>query len=235
MHVLKHVPYEGPASIAEWATGRGFDITESLAVTEEHPPVSEIDFLVVLGGPMSADDHTKNPWLPAEKRFVAEAIDAGIFVLGVCLGAQILAEVAGGRVRRNDYPEIGWYPVRRTASSSLDPLFGVFPDVLVVGHWHSDTFDLPEGVKPTLSSDACANQAFTLNNGRVVGLQFHLEWTGESLEELVDACIDELVDGGPYLTTAPQMLAHAEHHLDACRSALWMLLDLMVSLPEGRQ
>jgi len=234
LHVLQHVPFEGPAAIAEWALERDHAVSQSLAFTEEYPPIADVDFLVVMGGPMDADDHEKNPWLVAEKRYIAEAIDAGLLVVGICLGAQIIAEVAGGKVKRNAWPEIGWFPVRRTDSSRLDALFAVFPEVLIVGHWHGDTFDLPEGVKPVLSSDACQNQAFTLHDGRVVGLQFHLEWTRESLEALVDECIDELVDGGPYLSTAPEMFAGAERHLAACRKALWMLLDLMVALPQGR-
>lgn len=230
IHVIRHVPFEGPGAIAEWASERGHSVTEAMAMSEGAPFLGDIDFLVVMGGPMDADDEIASPWLAPEKRFIGEAIAAGKLVLGVCLGAQIIAEVAGGRVKRARQPEIGWYPVRRTEASERDPLFAVFPEVLVAGHWHGDTFDLPPGVQPVLSSDATANQAFTFNQGRVVGLQFHLEWTREGLEELVDACIDELVDGAPYLTTAADMIGGADRHLPACHTALYLLLDLMESL-----
>lgn len=233
VHAIRHVPFEGPAAIADWAAERGHQLTESLALTEEYPDLSDIDFVVVMGGPMDADDEAASPWLAAEKRWIHEAMLADKLVLGVCLGAQIIAEIAGGVVRRGRYREIGWYPVRRTEHSASDPLFAVFPDVLVVGHWHGDTFDLPVGVEPVLSSDATANQAFTLNDGRIVGLQFHLEWTREALEGLVDACGEELADVGPYLTTPAQMLSDAEPHMNACHNALYELLDLMVSLSEA--
>lgn len=234
IHVIRHVPFEGPAAIAEWATDRGHELSESLALTEEFPDLAEVDFVVAMGGPMDADDEDASPWLVAEKRWIREAMLCDKLVLGVCLGAQIIAELAGGQVRRGRYPEIGWYLVRRTAAADEDPLFAAFPDVLVVGHWHGDTFDLPPGVEPLLSSDATANQAFALNDGRIVGLQFHLEWTRDALDALVDACGTELADGGPYLTTAAEILSDAQHHLAACRRSLYLLLDLMVSVSEGR-
>ena len=110
VHVIRQVPFEGPAAIAEWAAERGHEVTESLALLEEFPDPADVDFLVLMGGPMAADDEAANPWLHAEKRFAAAVIAAGRPVLGVCLGAQILAEVIGGTVRRNDVAEIGWYP-----------------------------------------------------------------------------------------------------------------------------
>lgn len=230
LHVIKHVPFEGPALIAEWAEERGHQVTEAFALTEEHPPLADVDFVVVMGGPMAADDHEASPWLAAEKRWIAEAISADKLVLGVCLGAQIVAEAIGGRIRRNQYPEIGWYPVRGSRRSEDDPVWWSFPDVLVVGHWHGDTFDLPDGVAPALSSDATANQAFSANGGRVVGLQFHLEWTPEALESLVDECIDELNGTPPYVTTPTDMLQEAKRHYPACRAALWKLLDAMATV-----
>jgi GMP synthase-like glutamine amidotransferase len=235
VHVLRHVEFEGPAMIAEWAAERGHSLSESMASDGDLPATGDVDLLVVMGGPMAADDLEGNPWLEPEIACIRDAIDGGRLVLGICLGAQLIAAAAGGSVRRNAYREIGWYPVRRTAASARDPLFAAFPDVLVVGHWHGDTFELPDGIEPLLSSDACANQAFSLADGRVVGLQFHLEWTVEALESLVDACIDELSVSSPYVTTAAEMLSHAERHVASCRAALWMLLDLMVSLAEEKR
>jgi GMP synthase-like glutamine amidotransferase len=149
-------------------------------------------------------------------------------VLGICLGAQILAEVLGGRVRRNEHKEIGWYPVTMTAEGKIERLFSSWPDCFVAGQWHGDTFDLPEGFEPLLSSDACANQAFAFE-GRVVGLQFHLEWTEESLAELIEICGAELATPGLWTTSATQIEDEAAERIAVNRGLLFSLLDAMTA------
>ena len=182
LHAITHVPFEGPALIADWARERGRACSESLALTEEFPDLGSIGLLVVMGGPMSADDHVASPWLGVEKRYIARAVEAGIPVLGVCLGAQILAEVAGGRVRRNRETEIGWYPVHHTRTTRADPVFAAFPDGLIVGHWHGDTFDLPPGAVLLASSALYRQQAFRFGSS-IYGFQFHVEVTKEMISE----------------------------------------------------
>lgn len=227
VHVIQHVPFEGPGLIAQWARERSHELTTALATTEEFPDATEIDFLVVMGGPMDADDEIASPWLHAEKHFIAEAIAGGRLVLGVCLGAQILAEVIGGTVRRNPQREIGWYPVHRTEAGSDEPLFADLPDPLVVGQWHSDTFDLPVGLDPLLSSEACVNQAFVFDH-RAVGLQFHLEWTEDALSALFLACgSEQLGDDGQWVMSAAEMSDEAPERMAENREALFMLLDAM--------
>jgi len=234
VHVIRHVPFEGPGLIAEWAARRKHRLTESIALTEEFPRFDEVELVVVMGGPMAADDRDTSPWLAAERRYLTRAVSQGTSVLGVCLGAQILAEVAGGHIRRNDQPEIGWFPVHAPSAGASDPVFKAFPDGLVVGHWHSDTFDLPPGAHAALSSEATPNQAFTLQGGRLVGLQFHLEWTSETLELLVAECGSELAGGGRYVTTPEELLAEAQERIPACRDALFDLLDSMQRVAESR-
>ncbi len=231
IHVIEHVPFEGPGTIAEWALERGHSMTRGLALADAFPPLFATDMLVVMGGPMGALDDDKHPWLTAEKRFVASAVEAGHLVLGVCLGAQIIADVIGARVHRNHEREIGWYPVRLTEHGAVDPVFAGFPEALVVGHWHGDTFDLPDSMLSALSSEACANQAFSALGGRIVGLQFHLEWTQDSVHTMTLECADEL-DGGRYVMTAPDILEAAPDYLGPCRDALFSLLDAMVKAKE---
>ena len=226
LHVIQHVPFEGPSLIAEWAAERGHELTSGLALTEEFPAIDDIDFLVVLGGPMAADDEVVSPWLHGEKHYIAEAIAAGKLVLGICLGAQIVAELIGGTVRRNREPEIGWYAVSRTQAGLEERLFAGLPETMVVGQWHGDTFDLPVGLEPLMSSEACVNQAFVFD-GRVVGLQFHLEWTFESVAALLAACGDELVLGPQWVTSASQIEEEAPERVEASRAWLFMLLDAM--------
>lgn len=232
LHVVQHVPFEGPAAIAEWAEERGHAVSSALALTEQFPDAADIDFLVIMGGPMAADDEGGNPWLHAEKHFIAAVIAAGKPVLGVCLGAQILAETIGGAVRRNPHREIGWYAVTKTPTGAEEPLFAQWPEYVVVGQWHGDTFDLPDGLQPCWSSEACRNQAFVFD-GRVVGLQFHLEWTDEALAALLGACGDELGAGGLYEMSAEQIEEEQPERLASGRELLFELLDDMAAVGSG--
>jgi len=232
IQVIRHVPFEGPGLIAQWAEARGHKFAESLAIAEDYPRFDEVDIVVVMGGPMAADDPDSSPWLLAEKRYLSRTIAQGRSVLGVCLGAQIVAEVAGGRVRRNAEREIGWFPVALSEAGAADPVFSAFPDGLVVGHWHGDTFDLPPSAEPMLSSEATPNQAFSLAGGRVIGLQFHLEWTEDGLAQLLGECGEDLATPGRFVSSAESMLAEAPQRVPACREALFALLDSMESLTE---
>ena len=232
MHVIQHVGYEGPGLIAQWARERGLELTASEAQTAEYPAVEDVDFLVVMGGPMAADDIDGNPWLRDERRFIAEAIASGKLVLGVCLGSQILASVIGGAVRRNEHREIGWYLVEFTPAGREERLFASWPDTVVVGQWHGDTFDLPVGIDPALSSEACRNQAFVFD-GRVVGIQFHLEWTMADITQLISECGSELGEGDMWVMSRSEITDEAPERIEACRRLLWDLLDAMVERGTG--
>jgi GMP synthase-like glutamine amidotransferase len=232
LHVIQHVPFEGAAAVADWAQERGHHLECGIALTEQYPSPTDVDFLVIMGGPMAADDEAGNPWLLPEKRFIAETIAAGKLVLGVCLGAQILAEVLGGTVRRNGYREIGWHAIGRTPTGAEEPLFSAWEDVEVVGQWHGDTFDLPLGIEPAWSSEACRNQAFVFD-GRVVALQFHLEWDEQHLEALIAKCADELAEGGPWIMPAEQIVQDASGVMAHGRELLFSLLDAMAATGTG--
>lgn len=227
VHVIQHVPFEVPGLIAEWAALRGHELTITRAWADAFPSQAGEGLLVVLGGPMGAADDDELPWLRPEKHFIAETIAAGKPVLGVCLGAQIIALVLGGSVRRNRETEIGWYPVMPTPEGEETPLFADWPAEVVVGHWHGDTFELLEGMQTVLSSEHCRNQAFVFDE-RVVGLQFHLEWTPELLGGMVEACADELAEPGPAIATEAELLGGLERGMDERRELLFALLDGMV-------
>lgn len=230
VHVIRHAPFEGPEEIADWARIRGHELTESFAITEEYPSPDLVEFLVVLGGPMDADDHEVSPWLVGEKRYIADVIQAARPVLGICLGSQILAEIVGGRIRRATEREIGFYPLRRNPAADGARVFAGMPDGLVAGHWHGDTFDLPPGVEPAFSSEATPNQAFALYGGRVVGLQCHLEWTAYAVEMMLTECAQDLAVPGDFVMSAQGFLAASAEHIPACREALFGMLDEMALL-----
>lgn len=226
IQVLQHVPFEGPASIATWAKARGHPLTTThLDRGDGLPAVQSLDWLVVMGGPMSVDEERRYPWLGTEKAFIHQAIAAGKTVIGVCLGGQLIAAALGGRVRRAPQKEIGWFPVTLTPEGREVRLGGVLPQRFPAFHWHGDTFDIPSGAVWIAASEACPNQAF-LYEGRVLGLQFHLEATPESVAGLVAHCADDLVPG-PYVQTAEAIQAGTQ----ACsqlNELLWRVLD---SLP----
>lgn len=189
VHVLQHVAFEKLGNIEPWLNERQAHITYSrFHESATLPELAQIDLIIALGGPMSVNDEAELPWLVAEKRFIADAIDAGIAVLGICLGAQLIASAKGARVYPGPQKEIGWFPITGTAAAPNGFNFPASVDVL---HWHGETFDLPEGARHLASSAVCKHQAFQLGR-RVIGLQFHMEMTRASVDAILHHCADEL-------------------------------------------
>jgi GMP synthase-like glutamine amidotransferase len=229
---LQHADYEGPGAIATWVADRGHTMTTVIPLFETYPAMGEFDMLVVMGGPMGAYEEARHPWLASEKRFIAEAATEGRRVFGVCLGSQIVAEALGGRAHPHATREVGWLPVSLTPTGRYSRALAVLPDTFVAGQWHGDTFDLPDGVKTAASSDACENQAFECCDSRVVGVQFHLEWTPEQLVELVERHGDWLsAESGadPNVVTASELLAPLPE-LARGHDLLYALLDRMEAI-----
>lgn len=203
MHVLQHVPFEGPGSILAWARSRDAILTTThLFKSASLPGQAEFDVLVVLGGSMSVNDETRFPWLKDEKRFVRESIQAGKPVLGICLGAQLIASALGARVYPGVHKEIGWFPVHgeNHGTSAFR-----FPETMEVFHWHGETFELPADAVHLARSAVCLQQAFQVG-ARTIGLQCHLETTPESAAALIDNCRHELI-AAPHVQTEEQLRA----------------------------
>jgi GMP synthase (glutamine-hydrolysing) len=223
LHYLQHVSFEGLASIETWAAARGHRVAATrLHEGEPLPRLDQLDWLVVMGGPMNIYEEDRFPWLAAEKRFLKSAIESGRVVLGVCLGAQLIADVLGGPVGRNAHKEIGWFPVRKTEAAARSRVCETLPAELEAFHWHGDTFALPPGAVHVARSEACENQAFIYDE-RVVGLQFHLETTPASVRLLAKHCADELVTG-PLIQSVEAMLAD-EQRFERINETMWRLLD----------
>jgi GMP synthase-like glutamine amidotransferase len=232
IHIIQHVAFEGPGAITEWAQERG----HSVAVTEQFnggrlPTVDGFDFLVVMGGPMSANDDAQLAWLAGEKQLIAEAVRRQKAILGVCLGAQLVARVLGARVYRNREKEIGWFPVRLVPEAAGSRLFAGLPGEMTVLHWHGETFDLPKGAVNLAESRLCGNQAFELE-GRVLGLQFHLEVLPEGLEELIENSAADL-EPGPAVQTADEMRVSV-HLSQTLRTVLYAILDRLAEAASGK-
>jgi GMP synthase-like glutamine amidotransferase len=186
LHCLQHDPFSGPGSIQSWAGKYGHELSRTLLYEDELCPLLEsFDWLFILGGPMNIYEEERYPWLIREKEFIRRAIAAGKTVIGLCLGAQLIADVTGGQVTANPQPETGWLPVRWTEAARENPLLSGFPEISMVLEWHADTFSiLPPEAAVLAGSAACRHQMFVYRE-RVFGFQFHLEVTAELLRQMI--------------------------------------------------
>lgn len=178
--ILTHAPHEGPGLIGA-ALGAPYRVRTVLDDPAPRlPGVDELSGLVVMGGPMDADDVAGHPGLTAERALIAAAVDAGVPVLGVCLGMQLLGLALGAPLRRRAGSELGFGPVELVADdpvlSALGPV-GSSPTVL---HWHSDAVELPDGASLLARSEVTPVQAFRA--GSALGIQFHLEVGADQLD-----------------------------------------------------
>lgn len=204
IHYFQHVAFEGPGYLEEWAKKKGHQLTGTRWYDGESPPaVADIDLLVVLGGPMNIYEEESYPWLVEEKLFLKQALaEVSVSIIGICLGAQLTADQLGARIYANTYKEIGWLPIELSGQAKQNPLFEEFPsEPFNVFHWHGDTFDLPAGADRLASSEGCLNQAFAVEE-RIFGLQFHIESTTGTIEQLLENGADDLKSSGPYVQTA---------------------------------
>ncbi len=218
---LQHASFEGPGNIAAWAALRG----HSLRVIHLHddpalPRMDEFDLLLVMGGPMSVHDEVEYGWLVPEKQLIAECLAQGKFVLGVCLGSQLLAECLGSPVYRNSVKEIGWFPIRLRSEADSSCLAGV-PQQMHVLHWHGETYDLPPGCVH-LAEKGCRVQAF--EHPTALGVQFHMETTSEGVQAFLRNCGGE-IGTGPYEQPPQELDAAEELHGDVNRRVLFEVLD----------
>jgi GMP synthase (glutamine-hydrolysing) len=174
--VFQHVPYEPLGTLNPQLKAAGFRIryVNFSREPQARPSLDGYHGLVVLGGPMSANHGERYPHLLTEIALIREAVESGMPVLGICLGAQLLACALGARVRRSTQPEIGWHEVLLSRDAEADPLMRHLNQAKKIFQWHSDTFDLPRGAIHLAGSDVCANQAFRFGES-AYGLQFHLE------------------------------------------------------------
>lgn len=182
LDVLTHVDFEGPGAIGDRAEATGITVrVHDLWRAPTLPEPGGIERLVVMGGPMGANDDGAHPYLRAERALLRSLVERGTPILGVCLGAQLLAAALGATVRRGAEPEIGVGSVTLRDTASSDPLLGTVASTdLPVFHWHGDTFDLPTGATLLASNDAYPHQAFRVGNAW--GFQFHVELRGTDAE-----------------------------------------------------
>ena len=226
IHWLQHVPFEGLGMIRTWAAQSGHTLScTRLWAADELPEPGSMDLLLVMGGPMGVHDERVYPWLVAEKKFISRAVDEKRVILGICLGAQLLASVCGAAVYRLSEKEIGWFPVTREKSGIPKWVGEILPDQLTMFHWHGETFDIPESAVLFCSSSACRNQGFIIDD-RIIALQFHPEMTSEGVAALVDNCRSELVTS-LWVQNEEQIL-NGHGYMTATNKVMEKLLDYCV-------
>lgn len=226
VHWFQHVPFEGLGVIGDWAKEKGYETACTRLHRGETPtPQGEYDFLIVMGGPMNIYDYGEYPWLKDEKKAIKSAIESGKKVLGICLGAQLIADVLGAEINGNGEKEIGWHKVK-TLGEANNQILTDFPKEFPAFHWHGDTFSIPEGAFRLFKSRGCGNQGFIYAEN-VIGLQFHLESTRKNIEELIENCADEM-DGGRHVQDAGQ-IREGYVHIPEINNLCLNLLDKLAA------
>lgn len=220
-YIFQHVAFEGPGAILPYLESKGYHVhLVKLYAGDSVPSSLDVDFAVLMGGPMSALEEDKYPFMVEEKQLCRELFAADKPVLGVCLGAQIMANAFFAPIRQNPEKEIGFYPVTFENGFTVNAF-----------HWHGETFDIPEYAESIAYSEACRNQGFKM--GRSLGLQFHLETTAESLNSLLENCAEELEAAlsakAKYVQSKSQILETAKTALPELNAAMTELLDAMLA------
>jgi GMP synthase-like glutamine amidotransferase len=226
IHYFQHEPFEGLGMIAEWAGKRGHSLTRTAFYEPGAvlPQLGDYDALIVMGGSMGVYDTDRFAWLAPELAHIRAAIDACKHVLGICLGAQLVAAALGAGVAPHVHKEIGWFPVALTEAGATHPLLSGFNSAMLVFHWHGDRFEIPQGAQNLISSAACDHQAFAYGQ-RTLALQFHLEMDDAAVQAILAGCAGELEreGGGHWVQSAVEMAERGKKAVT--RQALFVLLD----------
>ncbi|KIO76648.1 amidotransferase [Pedobacter lusitanus] len=222
VHYFQHVAFEGLGCIETWLLEHGHTITVTRFYQEDPvlPDLNQIDALIILGGPMCVYDDYKYPWLQTEKAFIEDAITEKKKVLGICLGAQLIAIAMGTFVNTAPRKEIGWYPVY-PVREGISWIADLFTDRPVVFHWHGDQFEVPYGGLNLLRSEGNQNQAFSYQD-HVLALQFHAEVTAAAVTAMLTHGTEELIPV-PFVQAELEILDGFEH-LDQANELMYAIL-----------
>jgi len=224
IHYLQHVPFEGLGYIENWIKENNHILTATKFYEEyTFPELSDFDWLIVMGGPMGVYDEGVFNWLVEEKSFIKKSIEAGKKVLGICLGAQLIACCLGAEVMKAKNKEIGWFPVFPTDKcKKLAWFYELFKDNPIVFHWHGDQFEIPTNCSNLLISVANTNQAFSYCDN-VIGLQFHLEVSKQTTQLMLENGTSDLTN-----SRFVQSLSDIEkgiHHIGHCNKIMKAILE----------
>ena len=232
--VIQHVPHEGLGTFAEAFKQAGCSLptVDAYDPRAAWPQLRGIDAIVSMGGPMGVAQQATYPFLKNELALLREALDAKRPILGICLGAQLLAHVLGAPVTTNPQKEIGWYPLMREPDAEDDPLFEPFGQTETVFQWHGDTFALPKGAVHLASSPLCEQQAFRYGD-RAYGLQFHVEVTAAMIRSWLRANAMEMASLKGQVDPAT-IRRQASQHLDRLKELARHIATIFATLVKQR-
>jgi GMP synthase-like glutamine amidotransferase len=203
---LFHVSFEKLGLIEDWILAKGYSLAEYHLYNDPRLPlIHEFDMLIIMGGPMSVNDEKQFPWLVSEKELIRSCRESEKPVLGICLGAQLIASALGNKVFPGTHTEIGWFPVKFNLVEETGKLLPRLPARATVFHWHGDTFDLPDHAILLGSSAITPVQAF-ISDERLLALQFHLEIKPENISLMINHVEEELVSS-PFIQDAGALSA----------------------------
>ena len=229
IQLIEHDPEDfSRTNISLWAADKGYRVNQIYVCNnEELPPIDSFDWLMVMGGSQHAWDEEGNAWLQKEKVFLRDVLAAGKIILGICFGAQLLAEALGGKLFPNPHKEIGWHEVSLTREGQESFLFQGIPPSFVTFHWHDDHFSLPQSCTLLARSQTTENQAFVAKDRPLVGLQFHPEYTRQMVtyyarEHSQDWTSDD------YVSTKDEVLARTEEIPDT----YWLMETLLNNMAQ---
>ncbi|MFT3682703.1 MAG: type 1 glutamine amidotransferase [Ferruginibacter sp.] len=230
IHCLQQVAHEGPGTICEWAKQNDHSITYTPFYKADHslPALADFDVLLVMGGFMNVDEEERFPWLKEEKALIRKSVVAGKKIIGICLGAQLIAAALGSKVYKGKEKEIGIFPVNFTEEALRHALFNHFINPYPVFHWHGDTFDIPAGAVLLASTTVCRNQAYLIGHN-VIGLQFHFEMDEAAVDSMLQHEGSALQEKGDFIASK-ETIHNSYHYLQQNKTDLFMLLDKFLAL-----
>jgi GMP synthase-like glutamine amidotransferase len=212
--IIKHVDIEGPGLIEDCLRQEKIPYQIlNLGAGERLPKIEDWTHVVILGGPMNVYEEDRYSFLQKEDLFIKEAIQRGKSVLGICLGAQLIAKSLGAKVVKAPVKEIGWYEVSLTEEGGRDRMFRLLPGTFPVFQWHEDTYEIPRAGKLIATSSSIPHQAFRYGEN-VYGLQFHLEVTKEMIQEWMKTYDEEFNGSQAPLLPKLRILAETEQKMD---------------------
>lgn len=229
IHYIQHVSFEDLAAIEPWLKAKGCSISSTkLYDNEPLPEPQDFDCLIIMGGPMNIYEESAYPWLAEEKKLIELAIKKDKYILGICLGAQLIADVLGAKVYKNKHPEIGWYRIYKTAEANNSARMNDFPISCMAFHWHGDTFDIPHGATHIAYSKECKNQAFIYGK-KILGMQFHFESSVSSIQQLITNCESEL-EKRKFIQSKEEILKDIKNKVVDINKTLGLVLSKFLGL-----